>query len=309
MGKNQKKDMSVGVVIVTHNAEKHIQLCLRHILDSGVNPKIVVIDSSSEDSTVEIAKKNNIDVQSIQKENFNHGLTRETGRKILNTDIVTMITQDSYLLDKDTLEILVEPIKNGSAAISYARQIPHDSANFFEAFPRFFNYPDESQIRSINDLKQYGLSTFFSSNSCCAYLNTALEEIGGFKNVLMGEDTLAAYEILRKGYNISYTADAIVKHSHRYSIVQEFRRYFDTGYYRRQFKDLFEVQGADEGRGKAYAISLLKLLARKSPQLLPYACLHVLAKWLGYKIGQKSLKMPEWFKRLISSQDFYWTSV
>jgi rhamnosyltransferase len=222
-------DPSIGVVIPTFQAAKHLPYCLPPLLQSSLRPRILVIDSSSTDQTIPIAQSMGVETIIIPKNEFNHGRTREKGRLYLNTDIVVMITQDAYAASSETLERLVTPLLQKQASLTYARQLPHVGARFFEAFPRSFNYPEKSHIRSLQDIEEYGVYTFFCSNSCAAYLSCALDEIGGFPTVLFGEDTVVAAKLLHRHHKIAYVASAEVHHSHYYSLKQEFCRHFDIG--------------------------------------------------------------------------------
>jgi rhamnosyltransferase len=296
---------TIGVVIPTFRAAKHLPHCLPPLLKSKLRPRILVIDSSSDDETTILAQNYGVEVLTIPKTEFNHGTTRERGRKHLNTDIVVMLTQDAYAFE-DTLDKLVFPLLKQEASISYARQIPHVGASFFEAFPRSFNYPAESHIRSLQDLSRYGVYTFFCSNSCAAYLNCALDEIEGFQPTLFGEDTVAVAKLLQRGHKIAYVAEAQVRHSHDYSLKQEFRRHFDIGISRRSYSHLIQQGGKDTKRGSAYVKAMLKELKKEAPHLIPYAVLQSMTKLIGYRIGQMSEKAPIWLKKALSSQPAYW---
>jgi rhamnosyltransferase len=297
---------TIGVAVLTLNAEKHLSSCLNPFLHSPLKPKILVVDSSSTDGTLKEAQKLGLEVLSIPRSEFNHGQTRELARKHLNTDIAVLLTQDAYAVDTLVLEKLVKPLQEGMAAVSYARQIPHISAGFFESFPRHFNYPAASEIRSIADVSHYGPYTFFCSDSCAAYLNATLDEIHGFPRVILGEDTIATAELLKRGYKIAYVAEAEVRHSHHYNLRNEFRRYFDTGLVRKEYENLLNCREGDRSRGKGFAKQMLVKLYKEKPYLLPYACLHLVAKWSGYHIGQASHCAPLWWKRALSSQKKYW---
>lgn len=297
---------SIGVAILTLNAEQHLRACLQPLLNSPLKPRIVIVDSTSTDRTCQIADELQVETLTIPRGEFNHGLTREKARHHLQTDIVVMMTPDAYAIDEHVLGKLVHPILSGQAVLSYARQIPHNEANFFEAFPRYFNYPEQSQLRSLNDIEHLGVQAYFCSDSCCAYSNCALDAIGGFRNVILGEDTLAAADLLKKGFTIAYSAEAVVKHSHAYSLKQEFQRYFDTGLVRRQFADLLKCPKTDQERGWEFVKKFLVDLKQENPFLLPYAMLHLFSRWLGYFLGAKCLKAPLWIKKMLSSQKFYW---
>lgn len=300
--------MSIGVAIITHNAKRHLRHCIPPLLESSLQPKILVVNSSSNDGTVEEAQQLGVETLVIPRHCFNHGHTREMARQWLKTDIVVMMTPDAYPTSRHILELLVRPLLEGHASIAYARQIPHVKANIFEAFAREFNYPSTSHIRSIADLSHWGVYTFFCSNSCCAYRTTALDEIGGFPPVLLGEDTVVAAKLLRLNHKIAYVAEAVVRHSHQYSLLDEFRRHFDTGYARKQRGHDLDFGVKDSVRGLQYARKLLTQIRKQSPFHLPYACLHLFAKWAGYQLGRASLKAPTCITRQFSSQDFYWNS-
>ena len=284
---------SVGIVLITHRARAHLPYCLPPLLHSSVRPRILLINSSSSDGTVELAQQFGIETWVIPRKEFNHGATRELARKRLKTDIVIMTTPDAYATNQDVVTKLIQPIIEEQAACAYARQIPHKGAPFFEAFPRQFNYPETSHIRSIQDVDRWGVYTYFFSDSFGAYLNTALDTIGGFNPVLTGEDTVACAKLLLKGYKVAYVAEAEVHHSHCYSLLQEFKRHFDTGLAREGYKDLLQSKGGDASRGRAYVKQLLKeLTQRKRIHLLPYALLQILVKWTGYQIGKRVFTLP-----------------
>ncbi|MCE2982716.1 MAG: glycosyltransferase [Parachlamydia sp.] len=297
---------SIGILIPTYQGARHLPHCLPPLLESSLKPAILVIDSSSKDGTADLAKKMGAQVAVIPQKEFNHGRTREKGRLLLGTDIVIMLTQDAYLTSSSALEKLIAPLVSKEASVAYARQLPHKCAGFFETFPREFNYPPVSNLRSLKDASEYGPYTFFCSNSCAAYTNRALDQIGGFKEVLFGEDTLAVAEMLHKGYRIAYVAEAEVHHSHNYTIKEEFARHFDMGLARKSCQTLLQAGGKDSKRGLAYVKALFKVLAKTHPSYLPYAVIQTAAKYCGYKLGQLSENAPRWFKKRLSSQKSYW---
>jgi hypothetical protein len=133
-----------------------------------------------------------------------------------------MMTPDAYADDPVFLERLVRPLLAREAATSYARQIPHRDAGWFESLLRDFNYPERSELRGRDDAVRYGSYTYFSSNSCAAYRNDALDEIGGILPGLVSEDYITVVRLLRRGHRIAYVADAVVRHSHHYTLQQEF---------------------------------------------------------------------------------------
>lgn len=297
---------TIGVAVITHCARDHLKHCLPPLLNSPLKPRVLLVNSSSGDGTVALAEELGAETLVIPRSKFNHGTTRELARKALGTDIVVMMTPDAYARNSRMLERLVAPIVKGEASVAYGRQEPHKGADFFEAFSRGFNYPEESHIRGIEEIHKHGIYTFFCSNAFAAYSNRALDEIGGFRPVLLGEDTIAVANLLWKGHKVAYVAEARVQHSHRYGLSQEFHRSFDTGLARKMCQHLIDVGGKDVDRGKQYVREMLKQLVREQPHLIPYAVAQCAMKWLGYHLGRLSVNAPRWWKRLLSSQDFYW---
>ena len=298
---------SIGVIIPTFQAAKHLRHCLPPLLQSPLKPRVLIIDSSSTDGTAAIAREMGAEILVIPQSEFNHGTTREKGRQYLRTSIIVMLTQDAYAVSPDLLGHLVKPLLEQQASIAYARQLPHQGSGLFAAFARDFNYPPTSHLRSLADISTYGVYTFFCSNSCAAYLNAALDEIGGFPSVLFGEDTVVVAKLLHRQHRISYVAEAEVFHSHDYTLKQEFCRHFDMGLARHLYKDLLAISGcSDHQRGKTYVQALLKKLWQKSPSTIPYAFFQTIAKFCGYRFGQACLHAPLWLKKTLSSQKHYW---
>jgi len=301
---------SIGIIFITHNAKHHLPYCLPPIISSSLKPRVLVVNSSSNDGTVELAERMGAETLVIPRNEFNHGLTREKARKYLNTDIVVMMTPDAYATDSEMISMLVSPIIQGKASFSYARQIPHKGAGFFERFPREFNYPKLSvlQIRSIDDSHIYGAKLFFCSDSCAAYLNKALDDIGGFSETLIAEDYIAAIKLLSSGFKIAYVSDAVVMHSHRYSLKDEFKRLFDTGYIRGKDKDIEKLTGRTEKSGSKYFKSFIKESFQTNFFYVPYSILVCITKYLGFRVGYIAVNWPVFLKKALSSSDFYWIS-
>lgn len=301
--------MKLCLIIPTLNAGADFAELVKRLNEQTVEIDYkLVVDSGSHDQTVTIAKQNGFIVHKITTDQFNHGVTREMARKLTDADIVIFMTQDAIPCDENLIEKLIEPIVRGKGSLSYARQIPRSNADIFEAFPRRFNYQEKSHLRGIEDRAKYGIYTFFNSDSCAAYLNSALDEIGGFRQTLVSEDYLATARMLHKGHKIAYVAEAMVLHSHSYTLLEEFKRYFDTGYVRAENPWVQVLVGRAESRGKEYFRSLMGGIAFSRPLLIPYALVNTFIKLLGYRIGFWSFAAPKWWKKMLSGQRNYWDS-
>jgi rhamnosyltransferase len=248
--------LKVGVVIPTLNAEKELLSLLPKVLEAFPKEHILVIDSSSKDTTCAVANSFGVQLKVIKAQAFNHGLTRELGRKLLGGDIVIYLTQDALPTHKEVFYHIIDPIIKQKASLSYGRQIPKKEAHPFEKCLREFNYGEKGEIRSLNDFQKEGSSIYFCSNTFAAYSNVALDQIGGFSKVSFGEDALAAAEILNNGGSIAYVPEASVIHSHQHSFLNQFKRDRAFGKERRLHFKLF--RGGEMKKGVSFAKKLFK---------------------------------------------------
>jgi rhamnosyltransferase len=299
---------SIGVAVITHAARDLLLRSLPPILSSVARPRVLVVNSSSGDGTVEEAERLGAETLVIPRSEFNHGATRNAAREKLGTDVVVLMTPDAFIVG-DALSTLVKPVVERRAAVAYGRQLARPDAHVFERLLREHNYPEQSHTRSSADAAQWDGYLTFCSNAFAAWDNAALDEIGGFVETLSHEDAIAAAMLLAKGHRVAYVADAQVVHSHRYSVAGDFRRYFDAGYSRAAFAGVVGTRDSLNRLGHGYARGVVRRVMREQPSMLPATLLHLGAKWGGYKIGSRSAHAPVWLKRRFSGQDYYWSSI
>ena len=109
--------------------------------------ELMIIDSSSEDDTVNIAREHGFRVEIIDKKEFKHGATRRLGIEwVPEVEIIIFLTQDAILADPKALEYLVREFDDPDVGASYGRQIPHKDATPIAAHARLYNYPSRSRI-------------------------------------------------------------------------------------------------------------------------------------------------------------------
>ena len=103
----------------------------------------------------------------------------------------------------------------------------------------------------------------------------------------------AGAKILIKGNRIAYNADAKVYHSHSYTLVEEFQRYFDIGVFHKKESWLLNTFGKAEGEGSRYVKSELHYLFLQHAYLkIPEFLIRNFLKYLGYKLGQNYQFLP-----------------
>ncbi|MBR6887491.1 MAG: glycosyltransferase family 2 protein [Selenomonadaceae bacterium] len=281
--------MNCGLIIPSLNAGSQFKKLLSQLAAQTLPTKKLIVDSESTDGTADLAKSFGLEVLTIPRRTFNHGATRQFAlEKILPLDVVIFLTQDVLLHDDESLAKLVKIFSEDSTVgLSYGRQLPHEGATNEAAILRAFNYPPESQLRSFDDRKKFGIKTAFASNSFAAYRVAALQRVGGFpSNVPLCEDMYVAAKMLLDGWKIFYAATAQVYHSHNYTAAQEFRRYVQIGKFHAQESWIRETFGSAEGAGKKFVLMKLSMLAKKNPLDCVGAIFRDAAKFFGYRFGR-----------------------
>ncbi|MCK9477195.1 MAG: glycosyltransferase [Candidatus Muirbacterium halophilum] len=299
--------MKFKIIIPTFNAGDQLEKLIVKI--QKYKDDLFVIDSSSTDNTIDILNKHKISYKVIDRNDFNHGKTRNLAGKLFDCEFLIYITQDTMFIDSSSIEKIINVMEDDSSiAAVYGRQIPYENTNLFGKHLRKFNYKDSSYTRVISDKVKYGIKTAFLSNSFCGYRKKCLEEIGWFKDdLILGEDMYAGAKFLMSGYKLSYASDAVVYHSHSYSIVEEFKRYFDIGVFHRKENWLLKEFGKAEGEGKKYVVSEFKyILNNKKFYLIPSFFIRNFMKYLGYKLGFYYYIFPNALRRKLSMTNKYW---
>lgn len=300
--------MDISVVIPTFNAEKYLSVLLKSLSKQTLSFELIIIDSSSNDKTIEVAKTYTDHIISIPKEEFDHGGTRTKAAKVASGEIIIFLTQDALPHDNQSLENLLKAFDDPKVGAAYGRQLAYEETNLFGKHLRTFNYPDTSYVRTLSDKKQYGIKTAFLSDSFAAYRKEVLEEIGWFKNgLIVGEDNYAGAKILLANHALAYCADAKVYHSHSYSIIEEFKRYFDIGVFHQREDWIRETFGKAEGEGKKYIKSELHFLIQHSAyHRIPEFFIRNGMKYIGYKLGIHFQKLPLTLVKMLSLHHQWW---
>ncbi|MGK9164846.1 glycosyltransferase [Inquilinus limosus] len=300
----------VALVIPTLNAAKHLDVLLPALQVQSFQPRaLLVIDSSSTDDTAERFRAAGAEVMVIPRSQFDHGGTRQRAVNRLSPriEVVVFLTQDAVPADGETIARIVAAFADPQVGVAYGRQLPHHGAGAIEAHARLFNYPPESAVLRPQDAVSAGIKATFCSNSFAAYRRRALEMVGGFPSgTIFGEDAAVTGRMLLSGWAKAYVAEARVRHSHGYSLGEEFRRYFDVGVMHARAPWLLERFGRAEGEGRRFMQSELRHLARHQPLAIPSALLRSAIKLAAYHCGRRETRIPRPLKRRISLNRRYW---
>jgi len=300
--------MTVSLIIPTWNGGQRLDELLTALARQTLAPdEILLVDSGSTDGSLEVIERHQavnprLRLLKIPQRDFDHGGTRTWAAQQTVGEIIICMTQDAVPAADNALELLVRPFQNNEQlAAAYGRQLPHPEATLFSAHLRQFNYPEQPQLRRREDRKKFGFKTVFISNSFAAWRRQPLAAQGWFpQRQLFGEDSLALAKLLAGGYHVVYVSEALVRHSHNYSLWQDMKRYFDIGVFHAGQQELLMQFGGPGGAGRQYVRSeLALLLERRQFLLLPEWLLRNLGKFIAYNIGRKHRLLPRsWAKKL-----------
>jgi rhamnosyltransferase len=295
-------------IIPTRNGKDLLKRLFYSIEHSRIEVPLVIVDSESSDGTTELTQDYGINIHSIKVAEFNHGGTRQAMVELYpDYDLYIFLTQDAYLEGDGAFDAVISPFADESIGAVCGRQLPHEDATPFAEHARLFNYPEESRVKSRTDAHDLGIKTPFISNSFAAYRREALLDAGGFpKHVILSEDMYVAAKMLLKDWKVAYAADACVRHSHNYTIMEEFRRYFDTGVFHAREGWIREKFGQAGGEGKRYVLSELRFLGWRRWYLWPESILRNAVKLLGYKLGMMERYIPVRLKKGLSMHRRFW---
>ncbi|GAB4015096.1 glycosyltransferase family 2 protein [Spirosoma koreense] len=299
----------ISVVIPTYNAATYLPSLLDRLANQTIAHELIIIDSSSTDQTPILLKERGIAFHSIPAKEFNHGATRNFGVSLATHENVIMLTQDALPADNKALERLVAMMnRQPTIGMAYGRQLAYPQAQLMSQFARLTNYPPQSIIKSKADISRLGIRTCHCSNSFAVYRKSVLLSVGGFPtDTVLGEDVVVGAHLIQNGYSIAYCADALVYHSHDYTMMEEFRRYFDIGAFHQQQRPLLKPFQRAESEGFRYVLDEWKYLKQHHAMAsIPNQLVRTGAKYIGYRLGRLYDKMPVSLRQRLSMHPRFW---
>lgn len=279
--------MRVEIICPLYNAENYIKRLdesLKEQEDVEIH-KISYILTKGKDKTEQILENISAQFSIVEPNKFSHSLSRENVAMKSESDILVFVTQDVEIRDKRWLVNLIKPIKNGEVEACFSRQLTkYDN---IEKYTRERNYPEESYVSSQENLKENGLQTFFFSDASSAIKTEIFKKLNGYdnKDLPTNEDMYIAYKLITNGYKIKYCADSVVYHSHRFSLKQLYKRYYDTGIFFRQNSFLDKYGTNKSGGGMAIYI-LKRAIQDKNGKVLLEFFPNMIVRFVGMKMGK-----------------------
>lgn len=137
---NNFKYPPISIIIVTLNAERTIRECLRLIkVQNYPNiDEVIIVDGGSKDETLDIARQSGLRVKIIKGGyRDNQEARRAIGIKKAKNEICAFIDSDNFLLEKDWLKQMIEPLLADKEIIA-TQTLRYAAPKNFSALNRYF---------------------------------------------------------------------------------------------------------------------------------------------------------------------------
>jgi rhamnosyltransferase len=215
----------ISVIIPVKNGSLTLARCLEGIKNQQCTLpiEVLVIDSDSTDSSVEIARKFGAKLISINSSDFNHGMTRNFGAQQSNGDFLFFTVQDAFFTDNKLFQTMANWfIDEKVMSVSGHQAVPHE--NDKNPMLWFRRYSDP--IPEIRECNYNQPNPRFSwDNVISMYRKSALVQLP-FEKTDTGEDWIWAHEALKKGWRLVYDPSIIAWHYHHRNFIYIFKSEF-----------------------------------------------------------------------------------
>lgn len=214
-------DMKASIIIRSKNEERFIGTVLQRVLEQEFPEpyEVIVLDSGSQDRTVEIVRGFPVQLEEIPAGKFTFGFALNHGASLAHGAYVVFLSAHCVPCSRSWLRELITPFTNNPLVVAtYGRQEPVPGVNPLEERGLEQAYT----LRADNTVQ----ASFSNANSAvrkCVWQDLPFDE-----EITSGEDFLWA-STLPAPYSIQYVHDASVFHSHPPSLRYWRRRWYEEG--------------------------------------------------------------------------------
>ena len=304
-----RRAYQVSVIIPTYKPDEKFHKLIKMLKDQNYPIREILIMNTEQKYFPAEAVKDipNVRVEHLSRAEFDHGGTRDRAASLVSGDLLLFMTQDAVPENEYLVEELVKAFSDPKVQAAYARQLPEMDCGFIERYTRSFNYPEESVIKSKEDLPKYGVKTFFCSNVCAMYRAEYYHKLGGFeKRTIFNEDMIFAGRVILNGGKIAYMANAQVIHSHNYGSLEQLHRNFDLAVSQAEHPEIFQMAKSESEGIRLVKNTVSYLIKCKKVWLIPELIIKSGFKYAGYWLGKRYRKLPKKLIKWMSMNKAYW---
>jgi glycosyltransferase involved in cell wall biosynthesis len=198
--------MQCSIVVRAFNESQHLGRLLEGITHQSLKDvEVILVDSGSTDSTVQIARDFGARVVHIPANDFSFGGALNLGLRAARREHVVIASAHVHPVYPDWLECLLRPFQDGLVAVVYGKQRGTQSSRFSEhqIFRQWF--PEHDIARQASP---------FCNNANAAIRRSLWEQHPYDETLTALEDVAWAKWAQQQGHHVSYAAHAEIIHVH-----------------------------------------------------------------------------------------------
>lgn len=230
----------ISVVIPTKNAGLGFKQTLEVIFKqrSSSPLEVVVVDSGSEDETLEICEGYPVKVLRIAPEDFNHGATRNYAISQSRGEFIVLVVQDAVPADEWWMAALIEDLESDPmVAGAYSRHLPQPGADFLvRRNTEYWHAQQKGRVvQRIDKPEVFDKLSVEEKRGLCRFDNVSsairrdVWQRYPFPPLNFAEDFAWALQVLKAGYVLIYEPNSMIYHSHDRGLIYNLRRaYIDN---------------------------------------------------------------------------------
>ena len=181
--------------------------------------ELIVVDSGSTDRTLEIVNQYPCRLIEIEPTQYYPGAVLNMAIKEAKADLIVFQNSDAVPLCQHTLQRLVDAFEDENIHAALTRQLPRPEAETWVRKDYALSFPDADETPNWIRL----------SLPMAALRKSVWEKHHFYTDAWASEDTEWGEWAVQNGYNIKYVKDAIIMHSHNYTLKQIYGRKFVEG--------------------------------------------------------------------------------
>jgi rhamnosyltransferase len=181
--------------------------------------ELLVVDSGSTDRTLEVVRQYPGRLERIDAKEYYPGLVLNRAIAATRGEVVVFLNSDCVCLSPETLGRLVAAFDDPSVQAAFARQLPRPEAHDWVRRDYAIAFPPDGPAPAWLPM----------SLPLAAMRRSAWSEQPFYTEAWGSEDTEWGTRARARGWTVAYVADALVMHSHNYTLSQLYGRRFIEG--------------------------------------------------------------------------------